>query len=118
MNCYFDHKGNPKVKLVLIGENKEVEIDALVDTGFNGSLMLTLPLALMLGLKLISSATANFADGSFKNQLVFEGKVKLKNKIVTVDILLTEDEENKMGIALLKNNKLTINFSKKIISIS
>ncbi|OGM71555.1 hypothetical protein A2897_01410 [Candidatus Woesebacteria bacterium RIFCSPLOWO2_01_FULL_44_24b] len=117
MNCFFDEKGSPKAKLIVKGEHEEVEIEALIDTGFSGDLTLPLPEAIFLKLRLVSSVAIVLADGSIKNKLMFEGKSKLDKKFVSTDIILTEEGDAKVGIALLKRNRLTIDFAKDKISI-
>lgn len=117
MNCYFDEKGNPKIRLFIKSDDEEVEIEALIDTGFNGQVMLSLPIAMHLKLRLLASVTVTLADGSIKNKLMFEGKTKLDKDYLPTEIILTEEGDNKVGIELFKDKRLTIDFSKKKIVI-
>ena len=117
MNCYFDEKGNPKIRLFVKSDEEEVEVEALIDTGFNGQIMLSLPVAMQLKLKLLSSVTITLADGSVKNKLLFEGKAKLDKVYSPVEIILTEEGDDKIGVGLLKNSKLIMDFTKKKILI-
>ena len=45
---------------------KSVEIDAIIDTGFDGSLCLPVPIAIQLGLELSCSQVVELADGSLQ----------------------------------------------------
>jgi len=48
----FFSDGKSKIELTVIGLDDKIEVSALVDTGFDGALMLSLPAALQIGLRL------------------------------------------------------------------
>lgn len=76
---YIDNDGHPKVRLKVGGTNAgaEIEIDALVDTGFTGFLMLPIALALPLGLVLIGTGDYMLADGSLITNFLARGQVTI-----------------------------------------
>jgi predicted aspartyl protease len=45
MKCYFE-EGKPKIELTVLGLDDRITVPALIDTGFYGALMLSLPAAL------------------------------------------------------------------------
>ena len=57
------------------------------------------------------------ADGSIKNEFVFEAQVILDGETVPVDVLLTSSEENLVGTSILHNQSLVINFKNQTISL-
>jgi clan AA aspartic protease len=112
----FFSDGKPKIELTVIGLDDKIQVPALVDTGFDGALMLSLPAALQIGLRLSNIVQVELADGSIKREFVFEAKAVLDDETIPVDVLLTSSDENLVGTALLQNQSLMIDFkSQKII---
>jgi predicted aspartyl protease len=89
--------GKPKIELTITGLDNKIKVPALVDTGFDGALMLSLPAALQIGLRLSNMIQVELADGSIKKEFVFEAKVTLDRETVPVDVLLTSSDENLIG---------------------
>jgi predicted aspartyl protease len=79
--------------------------------------MLSLPAALQIGLRLSNMVQVELADGSIKNEFVFDAKVVLDGEPVPVNVLLTSSDENLIGTALLQNQSLLIDFKSQIITI-
>ncbi len=113
----FFSDGKPKIELTVLGLDDKIQVSALVDTGFDGALMLSLPAALQIGLRLSNMVQVELADGSIKKEFVFEAKVVLNEETVPVDVLLTSSEENLVGTALLQNQTLLIDFKSQIITL-
>jgi len=116
MKCYFE-EGKPKIELTGLGLDDKITVPALIDTGFNGALMLSLPAALQIGLRLSNILPVELADGSIKKEFVFEEKVMLDRETLPVDILLTSSEESLLGTALLRDRSLTMDFSRQLIKL-
>lgn len=118
MKCYFDENGNPKVDVTVIGLDKEVRVSALIDTGSQVQFMLSLEQAVSIGLKLVAVTTIELADGSVKKEHVFGGaSVVLGRQKIPVEIMLTPGE-SLLGISLLKQHLLTIDFSHNRITLA
>jgi clan AA aspartic protease len=113
----FFSDGKPKIELTVMGLDDKIKVPALVDTGFNGALMLSLPAALQIGLRLSNMIQVELADGSIKKEFVFEGKVILDQETVPVDILLTSSDESLVGTTLLQNQSLKIDFNRQTITL-
>lgn len=115
---YIDEDLQSRLTVRVEGIRKGVEIDAIIDTGFDGSLCLPVPIAIQLGLELSCSQIVELADGSLSEELLFMGKASLgsKNKGKIVDISLTESEDALLGVDMLKEYKLNIDFrGKKVL---
>ncbi len=110
--------GKPKIELTVIGLDERIKVPTLVDTGFSGALMLSLPAALQIGLRLSNVVQVELADGSIKKEFVFEAKVIMDGEIIPVDVLLTSSEESLVGTALLQNRSLTIDFKRQILTLT
>ena len=113
----FFSDGKPKIELTVIGLDDKIKVPALVDTGFDGALMLSLPAALQIGLRLSNMVQVELADGSIKKEFVFEAKAVLDGETVPVDVLLTSSDENLIGTALLQNQSLMIDFKNRLINL-
>lgn len=118
MRSYFDDEGKPKIDIKVVGLDNQIETSALIDTGFDGGLMLSLTDALSIGLKLITVVPVELADGSVKKEYVFEGQVILEKEPLPVEIFLTASGESLVGTGLLRRHKLTMDFLRQEIVIS
>ena len=116
MRCFFSDS-KPKIELTVIGLDDKIKVPALIDTGFDGALMLSLPAALQIGLRLSNMVQVELADGSIKKEFVFEAKVIFDGETRPVEILLTSSDENLLGTALLRDQRLTIDFSQQLLTI-
>ena len=100
--------GEARVRLKIRGtRGREQEIDAIVDTGFTGSLTLSPALIAALGLRWQSLDRGTLADGSECLFDVYEAKVVWDRR--TRRILINEaDAEPLVGMALLDGYELNI----------
>ena len=80
--------------------------------------MLSLTDALAIGLKLSGVGRFELADGSVKQEYVFAGSVMLGGKSIPIEIPLTTAEESLLGTELLQQNRLTIDFPRRNVSIT
>lgn len=85
-------------------------IEAIIDTGFDGALCLPTVVAVPLGLELINQVEVELADGTVKADLLFAGAVRFLGQTKEVMISLTDSEEPLIGIALLADCRLTVDF--------
>lgn len=112
---YIDEDLQSRLTVRVEGTRKGIDIDTIIDTGFDGSLCLPIPVAIQLGLELRGSQVVELADGSLREELLFMGKVSIgdKSKGKMVDISLTESEDALLGVDMLKEYKLNIDFGGK-----
>jgi predicted aspartyl protease len=77
---YVDEDGHPRVTVHIRGTHPSefLEVDALVDTGFAGFLMLPIAQALPLGLALYGTGDYSLADGSAISCFLAEGTVEIR----------------------------------------
>lgn len=117
MTGYFDMNGNPRLDIRVMGIDKAVAVSALVDTGSQVPLMLSLEQAVAIGLKLVAVTPVELADGSIKKEFVFSGSILMDRQKILVDIMLTSGE-TLLGIPPLKNYQLTIDFARQKVNIT
>ena len=77
---YVDPNGQPRLTIRVRGTHPTqfAELDAFVDTGFAGFLMLPITLALPLGLVLYGTGEYNLADGSLISCFLAEGTIEIR----------------------------------------
>jgi clan AA aspartic protease len=114
----FFSDGKPKIELTVTGLDDKIKVPALVDTGFDDALMLSLPAALQIGLRLSNMVQVELADGSIKKEFVFEAKAVLDEETIPIDVFLTSSDENLVGTALLQNQSLMIDFKSQTITLN
>ncbi len=84
---------------------REQEVEAVIDSGYNGALTLRPALIALLGLRWESVEQATLADGSTCVFQVYAGKVVWDGKVRT--ILVDEaDADSLVGMRLLRGHEL------------
>jgi len=68
----IDNKNQLWVPIIVTGDGgkQPVSVNALLDTGFTGELLLPLQIAVPLGLKLAGVARCELGDGSYSQQML------------------------------------------------
>jgi len=117
MKGIIDELLQPKCKITIKGFRKSISVDTFIDIGFSGDLCLPIPIAIQLGLELRGDDYFELADGSMKHELLFKGEAIWDNKAIPVEISLTESSDALLGVRLLKDKKITIDFPTKVVSI-
>ena len=83
------------------------EIEAIVDTGFNGFLFLPTDVVTELGLVLIHQSPLILADGTVGRSEVFEVSVIWDNQALQVEALASFGTPL-IGMAMLRGHRLTV----------
>ena len=110
--------GSPIIKMKIIGNRVEIDVDGILDTGFDGCLCLPITTAVSLGLELIDLRRSELADGTIlENEPVFMGKIEWNGSIIDVDIVLTKSTDTLLGTALLRGMEVRLNYSTREVVI-
>ena len=112
---YFDDFDQPRVTINVVGPHREITVDAVIDTGFDGDLCLPTQLGITLGLELKDLTRVELADRTIKQELVFAGIVQLGKSKRDVNILLTESDDALLGANML--SYLELDFVNRTIKI-
>ena len=97
----------PLAVLGIDGSSARVEVEALVDTGFDGELALPPGLVRRLGHPYAGSTAATLADGSAIQLDYHEGRVLWHGEERAVAVLAS-DGDPLVGMALLSGSRLTV----------
>lgn len=95
------------VRLQIRGPQRDVEIEAIVDTGFNGALTLPPDVIATLGLHLQSRAPGVLADGSESSFDIYEALILWSGRMLRISVG-SADSEPLLGMSLLYGHDLTI----------
>ncbi|MDZ7290190.1 MAG: hypothetical protein ONB44_23925 [candidate division KSB1 bacterium] len=114
---YVDRLRQPRIKLTVKGNRKSININPVIDTGFNGYLSLPVAIAIPLGLELKGEVPVELADGSMKKELTFRGSVVWQGLEYDIDIFLTESVDALLGSGLLQGQRLTIGYANRSVTI-
>lgn len=93
------------------------EIEAVIDTGFSGELMLPQTLIQELGLEEVGSSRYILADGSLSDAKVYAATVSWFGRAREVLVISSESDLALAGLELLHDSIITICPAKTIISI-
>jgi len=94
---YFDESLSPRIDIRISGR----KISLVVDTGFNGELMLPRKWLKKLGFAYSMKSEAELADGSIVETTIYRGKIRWLGKERTVQAVVTESEDSLMGTEML-----------------
>ena len=113
MKGFFKY-GTPIIKLIL----EDRSIDFLLDTGFNGEIMVPDKLIKKLKLEKVGFSEYLSAAGGIESTNVFKGNLKFFDKEIEVMILSTDADFSLAGMELFHNCKISIERCKEMIEIT
>jgi len=94
------------------------KVEVLVDTGFNGSLLLPKRVIEDLRLKRSRTLECIMADGNVRETEVYLAEINWLGRNVKVDILSGPSDIALIGMGLLSHSRTLLEPSKNILSIS
>ncbi len=100
----------PFASIKVIGARKNIELTALVDTGFSGDVCVPVPVAVQLGLELIGEQIVELADGSRHNERQFAARVEFFGQQRDIELMVTHSEDALIGTRLLNHYRASIEF--------
>ncbi len=112
MNGFFKF-GSPVIELSIEGR----KIETLLDTGFNGHIMLPAPVIMELALDQIGTSDYLTASGDHKETKIYKGSLMFLNEMKDVPILSTDSDFSLAGMELFKDCKIVIERSKDIVKV-
>ena len=106
--------GNPVIELAIEGK----KVEALLDTGFNGHVMLSSAVIEELGLDQIGISDYLTASGDAKLTKVYVGKMMLFEEEVEVPILSTDADFSLAGMELFHDCRIVIERNNNVVEVS
>lgn len=107
----------PTYEIRVRGARADIELTAIVDTGFDGDLCLPIEVAVPLGLELVGREPIELADGTQKNELLFAAQVECLGETREVTAFLTESDDPLIGTNLLSDCRLTVDFTTERVTL-
>ncbi len=110
----FFRFGNPILELIL----ESRKINFLLDTGFNGEVMIPIKLVEELGLEQIGVSQYVSASWDIELTNIFKGKIKFFDKDLEVEILSTDANFSLAGMRLFHECRIVIEMDKNQVEIT
>jgi clan AA aspartic protease len=112
MDGYVDRSTlTPFVRLKLISAmDEEIELSAIIDTGYNGEVILSENKIQEMGLEFLGTIDTELADGRIVELDLFRGRIKWFGRIQEVAVGASRSEDALLGTLLLADCELDINF--------
>jgi predicted aspartyl protease len=108
----IDEQRRGRLRLRVRGLFGILEIDAFVDTGFNGGISLPISAAVPLGLVLVGAVRTQLADGSEVEDFVFHGWAQIADlPEVPTEVIVTLSGDPLIGMELLESWDATVSFN-------
>jgi len=108
----IDEQKRGRLRLRVRGLFGILEIDAFVDTGFNGGISLPISAAVPLGLVLVGAVRTQLADGSEVEDFVFHGWAQIADlPEVPTEVIVTLSGDPLIGMELLESWDATVSFN-------
>jgi predicted aspartyl protease len=108
----IDEQKRGRLRLRVRGLFGTLEIDAFVDTGFNGGISLPISAAVPLGLVLVGAVRTQLADGSEVEDFVFHGWAQIADlPEVPTEVIVTLSGDPLIGMELLESWDATVSFN-------
>jgi clan AA aspartic protease len=115
---YVDESRQPRVALLVVGQRGQfLEVDAVIDTGFDGAVCLPESFAAQVALQLLGTQLVELADGSQHEEQVYLGQILFDGERHWVDISLTQATDALLGTALLQEYRLEIGFRSRTVTL-
>ena len=118
-NGRFDSKGNPCISLSVSGDSgSPLVLEAIIDTGFSGFLMMPVFQALPLGMPPVGTTIASLADGAKIPTMMVYGKVEFAGRSAMGPVILPNDNVLVLvGLGFLRRFELAMVISSQQIAL-
>lgn len=93
------------------------EIEALLDTGFDGWLMLPETIVQELKLEQIGETDYELADGEVVESILYEAEIDWLGEKKKISVVATPSDLSLLGMGLLANTKIMLRPAKNILQI-
>jgi len=85
----------------LIGREKPILLNAILDTGFNGMLCLPRQFHLDVELSALGLETFELADGTFHQEVLYLGQILLNDVPHFIEMMFTDSDQALIGMQML-----------------
>jgi clan AA aspartic protease len=102
---------------IVVNGARRITIEALVDTGIDGYLALPRTLKKDAALRPIGHYRFELADGRIVRSRVYLGLITFGGRTMKVPVVLTRSRDPILGIALFRNQRLTIRCRRRTVEL-
>jgi len=119
MNGHVDSAGRALVRLRLTSAvpATTMELEAWVDTGFTGELVLPQDRITALGLQRSAVVTAALGDGSATVLEVYSCLIEWFGRVQQIEVIANTGTSPLLGVGLLRGHRLTIDYASRTLAI-
>jgi clan AA aspartic protease len=119
MNGYVDHTGRALVRIVVPSPatTTAIEIEAWIDTGFTGELVLPQDRIAALGLPRSAVVKAELGDGSETVLEVYSCLIEWFGRVQQIEVIATTGTSPLLSVGLLQGHTLTIDYTSRMLTI-
>lgn len=114
---YVSDLFDPIVEIGLVAGGKATPVEAVVDTGSSGAICLSVWQFGNIELVGLWSEDVDLADGQVVTENLYGGMIVFDGVEREVEATLTDSRETLIGVELLKDRKLTIDYVARIVQI-
>jgi len=119
MNGHVDSDGHALVRLRLLSTvtATTLDVDAWIDTGFTGELVLPQSRIAALGLPPSAVVTAELGDGSTTLLEVYSCLIEWFGRLHPIEVLANTGTFPLLGVGLLQGHKLAIDYAAHTVTL-
>ena len=118
MNGYVTEANQPKVKLKLHNKEETRNFEFLIDTGFDGGILLSSLAAEEMALEPVDIRQVELADGTEKTVPVSVAEIDWYGEKKEIDVLIGgTNAEPLIGTGLIQDSKLLVDFPKRVVQL-
>jgi clan AA aspartic protease len=108
----------PVVDIKLLSKkSEEIGLAAIIDTGYNGEILLPEDKVKEMGLDFLGTIDTELADGEVVELELFRGKIKWFDTIREIAIGASQSADTLLGTLLLADCELGVNFKNGLVRI-
>ena len=106
-----------RLRLTSAATATTMEIEAWIDTGFTGELVLPQDQIAALGLPHSAVVTAELGDGSATVLAVYSCLIEWFGRVQQLEVIANTETSPLLGVGLLQGHRLTIDYAARTLSI-
>lgn len=93
-------------------------LECVVDTGFDGALIVSASFAKRLGLSVVARLVFELVGGARMSADVALGEIEWFGQHRTVEVILSEGEDALIGTEMFEGAKLIVDYANRLVTIS
>ena len=118
MHGYVSEDLCPRIEdFFVIGHDTDIEIEPILDTGFNGEFCLPKRYQTMCVLQYLGTVGYLLADGTLTHTDTYIGQVIVDNQPRFVEVGITEGEDALVGMKMIQNRVATFDLRQNRVTV-